>query len=184
MVACGAGRGIVADKHGTIIGGNKSYETAQALGLPTVRVETTGQALVVVQRLDLDLAEDAKARQLAYYDNRVSELDLQWDPRQLQTDLLNDVPLGLAFFPNELSALVTDDLDPHAALDPLPAPVTTTKTAKATPISAPTFVLTFHTVAQQLQWAAFQKALRARYPDLPESADRLAQYLTTLGIGA
>lgn len=75
----GAGRSIVADRHGVIIAGNKTLEAAQAAGIPVQVVETDGERLVVVQRRDLDLATDPKARKLAFADNRVAEADLEWD---------------------------------------------------------------------------------------------------------
>src|SRR5712692_877594 len=39
--------------------------------------------VVVVQRTDLDLETDPRARALAIADNRVAELDLDWDPAVL-----------------------------------------------------------------------------------------------------
>ena len=83
MKAYGAGRSILADRHGVVIAGNKTLEQAQALGLKVRVVETTGDELVVVQRTNLDLATDATARQLALADNRVAELNLEWDPTLL-----------------------------------------------------------------------------------------------------
>lgn len=81
---CGAGRSVVADRRGVVIAGNKVVEQAKALGLPIRVVTTTGDALVVVQRADLDLATDARARTLAIADNRVAELDLDWDAEVLE----------------------------------------------------------------------------------------------------
>jgi hypothetical protein len=46
-------------------------------------IETDGSALVAVQRGDLDLKKDRKARELAIADNRVGELDLEWNPECL-----------------------------------------------------------------------------------------------------
>jgi hypothetical protein len=84
----GAGRSVLVDKHGVTIAGNKTLEAAGELGLTkTVEVETDGSTLVVVKRTDLDLETDIKARELAFADNRVGELDLEWDPEVLKTDL-------------------------------------------------------------------------------------------------
>lgn len=84
----GAGRSVLVDKHGVAIAGNKTLEAAGELGLTkTVEVETDGSTLVVVKRTDLDLETDIKARELAFADNRVGELDLEWDPEVLKTDL-------------------------------------------------------------------------------------------------
>ena len=86
----GAGRSIVIDKRGRILGGHKTVEQAKHLGLPITVVPTTGQELVVVQRVDLDARTDGLfswpscvsrlgPRNLALADNRVAELDLDWD---------------------------------------------------------------------------------------------------------
>jgi hypothetical protein len=74
----GAGRSILADRHGQIIAGNKTLEHAAALQMPIRVVETDGSELVVVRRTDLDLVQDHRARELALADNRVAELDLAW----------------------------------------------------------------------------------------------------------
>jgi hypothetical protein len=189
--SCGLGRGIVADKKGTIIAGNKTYGAAKAMGFETEVVETTGEELVVVQRTDLDLLEDPKARRLAYYDNRVQELDLSWSGPQIQSDLLAGVDVGMAFFPEELSALASVDLSPQDAVkleptvDPLaPAPETETKPVKPKTAGPSDFVLTFNTIEQQLKWGAFMRRLRERYPDLVSPAARLAAHLTEVGVKA
>ena len=59
-------------------------EAACAAGMKSIAViETDGSALVAVQRGDLDLKKDRKARELAIADNRVGELDLEWNPECL-----------------------------------------------------------------------------------------------------
>ena len=67
----GAGRAVLTDRDGVLIAGNKTFEVAQRLGIPTRVIETDGQELVVVRRRDLHLASDPKARALAIADNRV-----------------------------------------------------------------------------------------------------------------
>lgn len=81
----GAGRSIVADKHGRVIAGNKSLEQAAALGMDIEVVKTDGKKLVVVQREDLDL-DTEQGRGLAYLDNRASEVSLVWDAAQIVAD--------------------------------------------------------------------------------------------------
>ena len=57
--------------------------------MPTWVIDTTGKELVVVRRNDSDLADDPRAKALAVADNRVGELDLDWDVevlRQLHDD--------------------------------------------------------------------------------------------------
>ena len=49
-------------------------------------MESDGTELVVVKRTDLDLERDPAARELAYADNRVAEVDLDWDVQQLEED--------------------------------------------------------------------------------------------------
>lgn len=83
----GAGRSILVDKHGVTIAGNKTLEVAAELGLAVREVETDGHELVVVRRTDLDLATDPEARRLALADNRVGQLDLDFDPEQLAADV-------------------------------------------------------------------------------------------------
>ena len=80
----GAGRSIVIDKRGRILGRHKTVEQAKRLGLPITVVPTRGRELVVVQRIDLDARTDPRAQELALADNRVAELDLDWDPAVLQ----------------------------------------------------------------------------------------------------
>jgi hypothetical protein len=79
----GAGRSILIDKKGCVIAGNKTVEQARAAGHKDILVvQTDGTKLVAVQRMDLDL-DSADAQALAIADNRVAEIDLNWD-----TDML------------------------------------------------------------------------------------------------
>ena len=92
----GAGRSILVDKHGRIIAGNKTVERAADIGLDDVIVvESDGTKLVAVKRTDLDLdSEDGKARALATYDNRVGQLDLDWDIdalKSVDSDVLKEL---------------------------------------------------------------------------------------------
>jgi hypothetical protein len=114
----GAGRSIVSDKHDVTICGNKTLEAAADIGLPIRIVETDGTELVVVKRTDLDLATDKAARELAYADNRVAEVDLEWDAEQLAEDRAAGIDLEGFWHAHELDALIeglptldTDGLD-------------------------------------------------------------------------
>ena len=108
----GAGRSIVVDKHGNVIAGNKTLQSAIDAGLvDAVEVVTSGDKLVVVKRDDLDLYADDKARLLAYADNRAGELGLQWDADAILADLSEGLDLGALFHESELLALSGEALE-------------------------------------------------------------------------
>lgn len=119
----GAGRSILVDKDGNVIAGNKTLEAARKAGLKVRIVPTNRDELVVVQREDLDLDDSAgEARRLAYLDNRVAELDLDWDPMQLAADLDLGVDLhGLGFDESELLVIIGEqeekEIDAPAQMD-------------------------------------------------------------------
>lgn len=102
----GAGRSILLDKNGMIIAGNKTAKNAAAAGLTDVIVvKTNGSQLVAVQRTDLDLASDPKARELAVADNRAGELSLEWDCDVL-SEIADDLNLEPFFTADELTAVL------------------------------------------------------------------------------
>jgi len=102
----GAGRSVLVDRHDCVIAGNKTIQAAVAAGMKSISViETDGSSLVAVQRSDLDLNRDKKARELAIADNRVGELDLEWNPEVLAS---LDVDLRQFWNENELNALLKD----------------------------------------------------------------------------
>ena len=92
----GAGRSIVLDKQGRIIAGNKTAETAGAIGLDDVIiVRTNGDKIVAVLREDLDLDDPAgMARELAYADNRAGQVSLDFDPDVIAEDLAAGLDLS------------------------------------------------------------------------------------------
>lgn len=93
----GAARSLVVDRNNRVIAGNKTVEAARAAGMKSISViETDGSSLVAVQRGDLDLKRDKKARELAIADNRVGEIDLAWNP-----EVLASLDADLARFWNE-----------------------------------------------------------------------------------
>jgi hypothetical protein len=80
----GFGRSILVDKNGRVIAGNHTTEKAVELGLEeVVVVRTKGDKVIVHQREDLDLS-DKRAVELALLDNRVAEVNLDWDAEILQ----------------------------------------------------------------------------------------------------
>ena len=130
----GAGRSIVIDKRGRILGGHKTVEQAKHLGpdfagaVPITVVPTTGQELVVVQRVDLDARTDPRAQELALADNRVAELDLDWDPAVLRQLEQAGVALEAFWTPEEFARLLAPE-GPEAQPDEntvLAPPTTTT----------------------------------------------------------
>lgn len=75
----GLGRSILVDKDFRVIAGNKTAEKSVELGIEDIIVvPTDGKKLVVVQRTDLSL-DSKRGRELALADNRVSEVNLDWD---------------------------------------------------------------------------------------------------------
>lgn len=119
----GAGRSVLADKHGNMIAGNKTLEQAAAIGMEDVIfVESDGTKLVVVQRTDLDIA-DPEARELAIADNHIGQVNLDWDPTILASLQQEDVDLACMWNENELAMLtgnVPEADDPRMLGDGLP----------------------------------------------------------------
>ncbi len=103
----GGGRSILLDAEGNIIAGNKTFEAAQDAGLKVRIIEAGRDEIVAVQRTDLNLNDQTgEARRLAYLDNRVSELDLNWDADQLALDSAVGLDLGsTGFLEGELRQL-------------------------------------------------------------------------------
>jgi DNA modification methylase len=129
----GAGRSILVDRNGRVIAGNKTLEGAASIGMEDcIVVQTQGDKLVVVQRTDLDL-DDPKARALAVADNRISEVNLSWNPAVLQELIDGGTDLSDLWFESELAALlagdqgedVTSGLLPDADVDAIPEAVET-----------------------------------------------------------
>ena len=105
----GAGRSIVVDAEGEIIGGNGVYEQAQKLGLRTKIVETDGSELVVVKRTDLK-TDDEKRKALAVMDNSTSdtsEFDLELLTADFSVDELSDFGIEL---PEEVKEMEVPDV--------------------------------------------------------------------------
>lgn len=106
LTELGAGRSVVVDKNFRIIAGNHATEVAVESGFEdAIVVPTDGSKLVVVQRTDLDLTTDEKARQLAIADNRTSEVSLTWDSEVL-AELAQEVDLSDYFNNNEIDDIL------------------------------------------------------------------------------
>ena len=106
----GAGRSILADKQGRVIAGNKTLEVAADIGMEVEVVQSDGKKLIVVQRTDLDLEGEGKeakmARELAYADNRTSQIGLSWDANQIVSDLDAGVNLSGMFLESEVAEIL------------------------------------------------------------------------------
>lgn len=75
----GAGRSILIDKNNNIIAGNGIVEAAAQAGIEDVKIiETHGDELVAVKRVDVDL-NTQKGREMAFADNATASADLNWD---------------------------------------------------------------------------------------------------------
>jgi hypothetical protein len=106
----GAGRSVLVDRQGRVIAGNKTVETARRLGLKQIAViETDGETLVAVRRQDLDLKTDKRAVELAVADNRVAEIDLDWNPEALAA---LGIDLDQFWDEEELAELMSEDGGP------------------------------------------------------------------------
>ncbi|MGH7555870.1 MAG: DNA modification methylase, partial [Longimicrobiales bacterium] len=123
----GAGRAVLIDRHGRIIAGNKTVEHAKRLHLPLRVVKTDGHHLIAVQREDLDLATDPRAKALALADNRVGELDLEWDVDMLKQLHAEGLDLSAFWTDAEFAALFAEPTagltDENAVVEPGPTDI-------------------------------------------------------------
>ncbi|MCX6543511.1 MAG: DNA methyltransferase [Acidobacteria bacterium] len=123
----GAGRAVLIDRHGCVIAGNKTVEQAKALNIPLRVVRTDGRHLIAVQRDDLDLVTDPRARQLAIADNRVGELDLEWDVEMLKQLHAEGLDLSAFWTDDEFATLFAEPTtgltDENAVVEPGPTDI-------------------------------------------------------------
>lgn len=98
----GAGRSGVCDANGVVLAGNSTLQKISELGIEVQIVPTDGTKWVVVQRTDLDVENDPKATELAYADNRTSQLNFELDVEQLKLDIEDDVDLSFLWTEEEL----------------------------------------------------------------------------------
>ena len=118
LTKLGAGRSVLVDNKGRVIAGNKTIEAARKMGLSKIAViETDGDTLVAVQRSDLDLRKHSKAREMAIADNRVGQIDLEWNPDVLAA---LDVDLNQFWDEGELKELLKGTVDPEEITVPEP----------------------------------------------------------------
>jgi hypothetical protein len=123
----GAGRAVLIDRHGRIIAGHKTIDQARRLNIPLRVVKTDGQHLIAVQRDDLDLRTDPRARALAIADNRVGELDLEWDVAMLKQLHADGLDLSAFWTADEFATLFAEPTtgltDENAVVEPGPTDI-------------------------------------------------------------
>ena len=120
--AYGPGRAVLIDRHGRIVAGNKTVAAAKAAGLGLTVIESDGTELVAVQRTDLDLVSDERAKALAVADNRTAELGLEWDEAVLRELEAAGVDLTAFWTEDEFDALVADPPNSQADANAVVAP--------------------------------------------------------------
>ena len=100
----GAGRSILVDKNGRVIAGNKTIQAAIEKGFDVQVVKSDGKRVIAVMREDIDL-DTPEGRELAIADNRVAEMDLDWDGDVLRELSEEGIDFSDFFFNNEFSEL-------------------------------------------------------------------------------
>jgi len=109
----GAGRSVLADQEGVMIGGNLIYEKALKLGIPIEQVHTKGDKLIVVVRDDLK-TNDPRRKALALADNKINDLS-EFD-FEIVAEIFNeikDIDLELTgFSPSEIEMMLDADFHP------------------------------------------------------------------------
>jgi hypothetical protein len=107
----GFGDSMTVDRDGVVISGGQRLETLADIQMDDpIIVQSDGTRPIIHQRIDLTI-DDPKARALAIAQNRVGQVNLDWDAATLKA--LSDeslVDLDKFFFPNELVDLFTEEV--------------------------------------------------------------------------
>lgn len=105
----GAGRSIVVDRNGELIGGHTTTEQFRAIAKPEdiIVVPSDGTKLVVVQRTDLE-SGDRKAQMLAHVDNLTAHHGYNPD-NQIVADIADDLFDAGFLEQDEFDALFVSD---------------------------------------------------------------------------
>jgi hypothetical protein len=109
MKKLGFGRPIVVDKDDTVIAGNHALQAASDAGIKKViLVESTGDAIIVHRRTDMDLdsTSDKRAVELAIADNRVSETNYDLDAAMLKAEIEEGLDVSDYYRQDELQKLM------------------------------------------------------------------------------
>jgi len=98
----GINRGIVIDKNGLIVAGNKTAGKAGELGFEEIiLVKTDGNRLLVIQREDWDLMEDTAPRLYSYLDNQSAYAGIRFTESYIE-EHSKKVDLNVCFKHDEL----------------------------------------------------------------------------------
>lgn len=112
----GAGRSIVADNTGSVIGGNGTLRAANQRGIPKRIIHTNGEELVVVVRDDIS-PDDPRRAKLAIMDNSTTDSS-EFDMDLLQLDFepleLGNLGVELPDIEDVLRADVVEDFSLQA----------------------------------------------------------------------
>ncbi len=111
----GPARSAVSAADDSIPAGNGTLEAMMDAGIEDViEVETDGSQMVIVKRRDWQSVDDPQARSYAYYDNRTSELRLDWNVDQLLADVQEGFDFDGLFYEDELERILGDFPDGDA----------------------------------------------------------------------
>lgn len=109
-----AGRSVLIDKDNNIIAGNKTAQAAATMGMKVRVIETTGDELVAVKRIDIDI-DSKEGRELALADNRTAQINLAWDEPNIEAAALqfglDASDFGLEMTDNEPTAESKGEID-------------------------------------------------------------------------
>lgn len=109
-----AGRSVLIDKDNNIIAGNKTAQAAATMGMKVRVIETTGDELVAVKRIDIDI-DSKEGRELALADNRTAQINLAWDESNIEAAELqfglDASDFGLEMTDNEPTAESKGEID-------------------------------------------------------------------------
>ena len=118
-----AGRSIVADSTGAVIGGNGTLRAANLRGIPKRIIHTNGDELVVVVRDDI-APDDPRRAKLAIMDNSTTDSS-EFDIEALQMDFepIELENLGVELPEIEEVGIVDGETDPDSVPESAEAPV-------------------------------------------------------------
>jgi hypothetical protein len=99
----GPGRSIGISADGVAFAGNHVLEVAAELGIPVTAVQTWGDTLIAVQRMDIN-SDDPRFMEMAIADNKTAQDGIEWDFAVLDAAKEEGIPLDDWFYDSELSA--------------------------------------------------------------------------------